>query len=281
MGSTCGPSHPMCELMYQTNGQVQLSGIYKVMIGKRQGMPVWVVDRDTVVRSLYPEFIMGGNDQRYRFNPLNEVWIDGNMGVEELEYTIAHELIERKLMREKGWSYNRAHTEGGLALEEKMRASNERRVLKHSRYVGELYSESGVQASGSLMPPICALNIYRRYVGTRKGVSVWIVDGPKVRKELDPNFCYGTHDLKSDFIPANEIWLDSAMSVLEVHYTLQRARRERALLASGLKWGTAYETAQCEELKERARQARRVLRHEAKLAPVSLGVRSKGAKDAQ
>lgn len=271
--------HPMCELLYRTSGKVKLSGVYRTMIGKRQGMRVWIVDRDAIVRNLYPEFIMGGNDQRYRFNPLDEVWIDSNIGVEELEYTIEHELIERRLMLERGWSYDRAHVEGGLAVEKRMRDANELRVERKKRSIKQLSPRDGTHTlGGRLVDPVCLSDMYRAYIGTRGGVSAWIVDGPKVRQYLNPDFCYSTHDLKAPFVPEKEIWVDSAMSVLEVHYTLARARRERHLWDSGMDWEQAYDMALIHELQERARQARLVARHEKQLAPVSLGVREKGAK---
>lgn len=271
---------PICELLYRSGGSVQLSGVHRVLLGKRQGMKVWIVDRDTVVRSLYPEFIMGGNDQRYRFNPLDEVWIDSNIGVEELEYTIEHELIERKLMLERGWSYDRAHTEGGLAVEKDMRNANQIRVDRKMRSVKGLAAKDGTSTrAGRLIDPVCLSSMYRAYFGSRNGVAAWIVDGPKVRHYLNPDFCYSAHDLKAPFVPQNEIWIDSAMSVLEIHYTLRRARQERQMLADGVKFDIAYETAMQAELNERNRQARLVARHESCLAPVSYGVRQKGVKN--
>lgn len=246
--------HHRCPALHRSGGTIRLSGVYRMFLGRRQGQNIWIVDGEKVCLELFPDFIMGGNDQRYRFNPPGDVWIDNRLGVEELEYTIAHELIERKLMRERGWSYNRAHSEGGLTVEGTMRQRDARKAARRSA-------------------------IYRAYVGKRGGAQVWIVDGPRVRLELNPDFCFVTHDKKSKFVPKGEIWLDSAMSIEEAYYALRQARIERKLLLSGVKWSQAYERAQQQILNERRRHARLAARHEAKLPCVSYGVRERGVKE--
>ncbi len=240
-------------LLHEKTGPVRLSGIYRLLIGRRENQNVWIVDGEKVCLQLFPDFIMGGNDQRYRFNPPGDMWIDNRIGIEELHYTSAHELIERKFMLERGWSYDRAHEEGGLLVEKRMRARNNRFVANR----GEPY---------------------RAYYGRRNGMSVWIVDGPLVRDTLNPDFCYATHDLKSEFVPAGEIWLDSAMAVEEAIYSLRHQVIERELLLQGRKWGTAYETAQNTVQTERAKRVAKAMRHEAKLPMVNYGVRSRGVK---
>jgi hypothetical protein len=240
--------HTACPALHREGGRIKLSGIYRIFLGRRQNQNIWIVDGEKVCLQLFPDFIMGGNDQRYRFNPPDDVWIDNRIGVEELEYTIAHEL-----MRERGWSYNRAHEEGGLAVERVMRERNARKVALRSA-------------------------IYRAYYGKRQGLEVWIVDGPRVRLELDPDFCFAAHDFKSKYVPKGEIWLDSAMSCEEAVHALRQQIAERKLLAAGMRWPHAYEKAQNTVLAERRRQARLAARHEATLPCVSYGVRERGVK---
>src|SRR5437762_1768231 len=109
-------NHPVRQLLHRQNGRLRLRDIYRVYLGKREGQEVWIVDGAKVCREIYPAFIMGGNDQRYRFNPPGEVWIDNRIAVEELSYTLAHELIERKLMKRNGMTYDEAHVSGGLSV---------------------------------------------------------------------------------------------------------------------------------------------------------------------
>lgn len=245
--------HPVCSLMHRRRGKVKLEGYYRVFLGRREEQNVWIVDGEKVCLELYPEFVMGGNDQRYRFNPQGDVWIDNRLGIEELNYTIAHELIERRYMREFGWSYDRAHDEGGLMVERTMRE----RDLRWARRKG---------------------TPYRQRFGSRGGVTIWIVDGPEVRRTYHPDFAYGAHDLRRKYIPEGEVWLDSAMSIEEAYFQMRHMLLERALIASGVRWPQAYEQALVASLDERFRMKRRAARYEAQLPLVTYGVRERGVK---
>lgn len=253
--------HPQCSLSYRSGGRVKLSGIYRLFLGRRQGQDIWIVDGQRVSLELYPEFIMGGNDQRYRFNPPGEVWLDNRIGVEELKPTIAHELIERRLMRERGWTYDRAHDEGGLAAEARLRASDAAAARRaNKRYAGEA-------------------KVYRAPFGKRSGANVWLIDGPLVRKELHPDFCFGTHDRRQpQYVTEGEIWLDSAMGIEESFYSLLQQSTERRLMLSGMPKARAYDCALVTVLNERMRQSALCAEHEAALPLVSYGVRERGVK---
>lgn len=252
-----------CDLFHRKGGRIALSGLYRARLGRREGQGIWIVDGFKVVRDLYPPFVMGGNDQRYRFNPDDDIWIDNRIGVEELGYTIAHELIERRLMLEKGMTYDKAHNQG-LALEKEMRETHRLSVERHAKRVG-----------GSLR------SFYRMPYGrSRGGVSVFIVDGPLVRRDLDGDFCFGANDLAADYVPAGEIWLDSAMSCEHAYYALLHQREERRRLASGMPWDDAYESALALRIAEQNRQEILALRHESRLQEVAYGVRERGVKRA-
>lgn len=86
-----------------------LEGIYRLKVGTRKGLGIWIVDGVKIRKELFIDFVLGGNDQRYKFIPNGEIWIDNSVSVEELEFTIVHEITERQLMVEKGWDYDRAH----------------------------------------------------------------------------------------------------------------------------------------------------------------------------
>lgn len=96
-----------------------LGGIYRLKLGRRKGLDVWIVDGVKARRELYTDFIYGGNDQRYKFIPFGEIWIDNAISVEELEFTIIHEIFERDLMLNQGMSYSEAHD---LAAQEELKA---------------------------------------------------------------------------------------------------------------------------------------------------------------
>jgi len=86
-----------------------LKGVYEYYIGKRDGLDVWIVNGSFIRRKILSEFLFGGNDHVYNFIPEGEIWLDSAINAVELEYTTRHELTERKLMAEKGLSYDEAH----------------------------------------------------------------------------------------------------------------------------------------------------------------------------
>jgi hypothetical protein len=253
------PTRPFCELLHRQGGKVQLENLYRVYLGKRQGQDIWIVDGAKVVRHLYPPFVMGGNDQRYRFNPVNDIWIDNRIGVIELEYTIGHELIERKHMRSQGMSYDKAHNHG-LELERRMRAADANAVEKQRALVDERIAP-----------------VYRAFYRSQDGLSVWLVDGPTVRATLDGDFCFGATDIDYSFIPEDEVWMDATMSCEHTHFALVHIMERRRLYRSGMR-SCSYEGALAKQIEEYAAQEKLAREHEARLEPVPYGDRFRGVK---
>ena len=70
---------------------------------------VWLVNGETVRDRYYVPFIEGGNHGRYKFVPVNEVWLEYTMHPDELPFILVHECVERYLMLVHGWKYARAH----------------------------------------------------------------------------------------------------------------------------------------------------------------------------
>ena len=66
-------------------------------MGTREGISIWIVDGYLVRKNIYPDFGFSGNDLSCHFIPQKEIWIDGQVTCEETEYSIANELMERKL----------------------------------------------------------------------------------------------------------------------------------------------------------------------------------------
>jgi hypothetical protein len=89
---------------------IQIKNIYRVPVGTRDGIDIWIVDGYLVRKNIYPDFGFSGNDKSYHFIPQKEIWIDGQVSCEETEYSIATELKERKLM-EGGKSYDDAYSD--------------------------------------------------------------------------------------------------------------------------------------------------------------------------
>jgi hypothetical protein len=106
-------------------------------------------------------------------------------------------------------------------------------------------------------------NIYRVSAGTEQGFHVWIVDGKLIRDSVIPEFLYGGNHEVYPVVPANEIWIDHAISCEEFHYTLMHELCERGLMAKlGWKYGAAHDSALMVELTLRTEDLRRAQAHE-------------------
>jgi hypothetical protein len=89
---------------------IQIQNIYRVPMGTREGINIWIVDGYMVRKNIYPDFGFSGNDLSYHFIPEKEIWIDGQVTCEETEYSISTELKERQLMA-AGKSYDDAYSD--------------------------------------------------------------------------------------------------------------------------------------------------------------------------
>jgi hypothetical protein len=89
---------------------IQIQNIYRVPMGTREGINIWIVDGYLVRKNIYPDFGFSGNDLSYHFIPEKEIWIDGQVTCEETEYSISTELKERQLMA-AGKSYDDAYSD--------------------------------------------------------------------------------------------------------------------------------------------------------------------------
>ena len=226
----------------QTSRRVE--GVYRVHMGMENGCDVWIVDGATVRRAIYPEFLYGGNGQRYRFIPLHEIWIDNAVAAEEYGYTLAHELHERELMARQGQSYNDAHS-SALALERHMRRSDDSSARARETVLGRVSPTDcdGVKEIAELPDSISLHGIYRVPLGKRGAISIWVVDGAAVRSDINPDFGLSDNDLACHFIPSNEIWIDGQISCEETEFSIATELFERQLMAGGRSYDDAYEAA--------------------------------------
>jgi hypothetical protein len=222
----------------------RVSGVYRLHMGVREGYNVWIVDGAAVRRDLYPAFLYGGNPQRYLFIPHNEIWIDNAIAAEEFEYTIAHEFLERSLMARRGMSYDDAHNRA-LELEHAMRRADDSLARAHERGLSRVSPTDcdGVKEIVELPDSIALRSIYRGPLGTRGDISIWIVDGAAVRRDIYPDFGLSDNDLACHFIPANEIWIDGQISCEETEFSIATELYERELMAKGVPYDDAYERA--------------------------------------
>lgn len=221
-----------------------IDGVYRYHCGKIGDYEVWIVDGNTVRQKIYKEFLYGGNEQRYIFNPKGEIWIDNAISCEEFDLTVAHELNERHLMAKFGWTYDMAH-DSSLMLEQLIRHRNQKAATDHESSLKKVsvldsYEKKEIR---TLPDSVKLENIYRVPEGTREGISIWIVDGYMIRKNLYPDFGFSGNDLAYKFIPPKEIWIDGQVSCEETEYSIALELLERKLMAEGKSYSDAYEDA--------------------------------------
>lgn len=76
------------------------------------------------------------------------------------------------------------------------------------------------------------------------GVSVWLVDGPAIRRELDVDFTMGGHGYICLYIPHDEVWIDNANARRgDLWPTIWHEYFERILMRGGTHYDTAHKFA--------------------------------------
>jgi hypothetical protein len=226
------------------NRDKKVGDVYRYYMGKNDKYDIWIVDGNQVRLKIFSSFLYGGNEQRYPFNPKGEIWIDNAISCEEFELTLAHELNERHLMARFGWEYLTAH-DSSLMLEQAIRHTNEELCRAHEASLKKVSVTdfSNIKEIKAIPDSIQLQNIYRIPLGTRDGISIWIVDGYLVRKNIFPDFGFSGNDLSCNFIPAKEIWIDGQVSCEETEYSIATELKERTLMEEGKSYDDAYSDA--------------------------------------
>jgi hypothetical protein len=218
-----------------------VDNIYRYYIGEKEGFKVWIVDGAIIRKNIFNEFVYGGNDERYPFVPLNEIWIDNSISSEEFETTLAHEINERNLMAISGMTYFDAH-DSSLALELVMRRNFMKESLEHESLLKKVppIDFDSTQEIEDLPDMIKLKNIYRIPLRIVKGIKIWVVDGYAVRRDIYPDFGFSGNDRAYHFIPENEIWIDGSVSCEETEYSIALELKEREKMVHGMLYDSAY-----------------------------------------
>lgn len=83
------------------------------------------------------------------------------------------------------------------------------------------------------------------------GFDIVYVNGKTVRQYLDTQFVFGGHSLVYDYIPKNEIWLDTVTDSREIPYFLVHEKHERDLMEKGKSYDTAHRFASAADMEQR------------------------------
>jgi hypothetical protein len=214
--------------------------VYRYYCGKRNNFDIWIVDGALIRKNIFNEFVYGGNDQRYPFVPLGEIWVDNSITVEEFELTVAHEINERNLMA-KGMTYIDAH-DSSLMLELGMRRKFLKESLEHESILPKVapIDFDSTQEIEDLPDKIKLKGVYRVPSGEFLFSKIWIVDGNAVRRDIYPDFGFSGNYKAYHFIPENEIWIDGSISCEELDYSIALELREIELFEDGKEYDEAY-----------------------------------------
>ncbi|MFI5144744.1 MAG: hypothetical protein ACHQJ4_04045 [Ignavibacteria bacterium] len=244
--SSCSRNKNKIKDLFGTNNRQEekINGFYRFYAGQRDGFNIWIVDGALIRRTIFNEFIYGGNDERYPFVPDKEIWIDNTISSEEYEMTVAHEINERRLMEKFKMAYFDAH-DSSLALELQMRRNFKKICEEHENGLKEVapIDFDSTQEITDIPETIKLKNIYRIPLGERNGIKIWIVDGYAVRRDIYPDFGFSGNDKAYHFIPDKEIWIDGEVSCEETEYSIALEMKERELIDKGIEYDSAYTNA--------------------------------------
>lgn len=224
------------------------ANIYRVNLGKVDNYTIYVVDGPYIRKNIFGEFVYGGNPARYPFIPEGEIWIDNSISSTEYKYTLLHELNECGLMYRYNMNYYDAH-DSSLALEVFLR--NEDAAIsefheKNLSYVYPIDFDSTKEIAG-IPDSIKLSNIYIYKLQIFDTLSIWIVDGSCIRKNIYPDFAFSGNSKAYKFIPEGEIWIDGSVSCEEIKYSALLEKYEEMLISKGFEYDNAY-TAALEEI---------------------------------
>jgi len=94
-------------------------------------------------------------------------------------------------------------------------------------------------------------DVYIKKITARGKIAVWLVDGAKIRRDLNEEFTnFGQH-YTYPFIPENEFWIDKEHSKGETRYYIDHMLIEYRLMAEGKSRDFAIDRADLAERRER------------------------------
>lgn len=82
---------------------------YVTLPDPQEKLTVWLVD-GCLLRSYYKtDYTQGGHGLVYPWIPRSEIWVEDGVDRREIPFIVCHEYLERRLMRDDGLGYDRAH----------------------------------------------------------------------------------------------------------------------------------------------------------------------------
>jgi len=95
-----------------------------------------------------------------------------------------------------------------------------------------------------------------RQLARRAGYRVYLVDGERVRNEIDTDFTMGGNPERYRYVPRGEIWIDENLSPPDRRATILHEIVETKHMKRGLSYEKAHDIATAAEARFRARRVR-------------------------
>lgn len=90
-------------------------------------------------------------------------------------------------------------------------------------------------------------SIRKRKLGKIGKLTAYIVNGERVRNEIDIDFTMGGSSARYLYVPLNEIWLDGNMNALDATATLLHEYSEYLSMMDGKSYEAAHDLASADE----------------------------------
>jgi hypothetical protein len=155
--------------------------------------------------------------------PENEIWIDKEAHPDEYPTMLEEALV-----------YQRARESG---------KPNSQAMKLADRKAADEFG-SAQKTANKRKPYDPNVKVEERKLGVAPdGSNIFLVNGDKVRKLIDPDFTEGGHDLVYKFIPKHTYWIDNQVAPAERGYMLAHEMAESPLMAKGKSYEQAHKIA--------------------------------------
>lgn len=94
-------------------------------------------------------------------------------------------------------------------------------------------------------------DVHTGFIGVKGEWRVYLVDGEKVRNEIDVDFTMGGNFARYSYVPEGEIWLDEALNDFDRRATLAHELHETRLMLDGMSYDKAHDKSSAIERKWR------------------------------
>ena len=173
-----------------------------------------IVDGFKIRNTLDVEFCALGDKDVYPYMKPGQLWLE-RYYLPEKAFLLHVYKIKKRLVKRFGWERAKA-------------------LLRPDKFNRDL-------------PEKCHLAL----LGKLGQLKIYLVDGPMVRRHLDPDFFFGGHYRVYKYVPKNEVWLDSAVTGPELKYVAVHELFELALMKIGKGYDDAHEYANAAEKEAR------------------------------